>query len=411
MNQNKAQTLKGFRDFLPETMAVRNYVKKLLIDTFESFGFQPLETPTLEYYSTLTGKYGDEGEKLLYKFTDNGGREVGLRYDLTVPTARVLASYNLPLPFKRYQIQNCYRAENPQRGRYREFTQCDIDIFGPLSPTNDAEIIAIIYNILEKLEFKKYSIRLNSRQVLLQTLDLSGVKTNQNAILQSLDKYQKIGQDGVTKELVSKGLSTPQINALFKYIKTAQPDDYLQQVFDQTKKLGLPPKAIIFDPTLVRGLDYYTGPIFETYVEEPKIGSITGGGRFDKLISQLGGPDIPAVGTSFGLDRLVDCILELNLLPNLPKIATKLMIANFPETLSESALLATKLRTNNIPTLLYPTPDKMGKQFKYASDKNIPFVAVLGPDEIKTNQVTLKNLQTGDQQLVNFDELINQINS
>lgn len=406
----RVQTLKGFRDFLPETMTVRNYVKKLLVEVFESYGFQPLETPVLEYSSTLMGKYGDEADKLVYSFKDNGDREVGLRYDLTVPTAKVLAIYQdqIPLPFKRYQMQSVYRAENTQKGRYREVLQCDIDNFGPISPINDAEIVAVINTVLQKLNFKKYSIRINSRTVLRDILTNSGIETNQSSALQSLDKFQKIGQDRVTKEFITKGFNPTQIEAVFKYIKVAQPDDYLQEVFNKIKSFGVSETNFSFDPTLVRGLDYYTGPIFETYVEEPKIGSITGGGRYDNLVKTLGGPDIAAVGTTFGFDRIIDCILELNLLPDLPKTATKVMIASFGED-KQSLMLATLLRENNINTLLYPTAEKLGKQFKYASDKKIPFVAVIGPDEAKNNQVTLKDMATGEQKTIASTDLLAQL--
>ncbi len=407
MNQNMPQTLKGFRDFLPENMAVRNYVKDILVEVFEKFGFEPLETPALEYSSTLMGKYGDEADKLVYSFKDQGDRSVGLRYDLTVPVSKILAIYNnqIPLPFKRYQIQPVWRAEKPQRGRYREILQCDIDTFGPPSPLNDAEIIAVIYNILTKLNFKKYSIRINSRQILSQILGQTNITTDQNSILQSLDKYNKIGIDGVTKELKNKSLSEAQISRLFDYIKSAQPDEYLQKVFALLDSFAIPKDVYLFDPTMVRGLNYYTGPIFETYVEEPKIGSITGGGRYDNLVKTLGGPDIPAVGTTIGLDRIVDCIQDLNLLPNLSKTTTKIMIANFGD---EPPLLklASNLRSQNITTLLYPTADKLGKQFKYASDKGIPFVAVLGPDELAQNKITLKDMTTGEQQLLDQQDII-----
>lgn len=409
MNQiNKPQTLKGFRDLLPETMVVRNYVKNILIEIFENYGFLPLETPTIEYASTLMGKYGEEADKLVYSFEDNGGRKVGLRYDLTVPTAKVLAMYQnqISLPFKRYQIQSAFRADKPQKGRYREFTQCDIDIFGPQSPINDAEIISIIYNILEKFNFKKYSIRINSRQVLLQILDSCNIKTNQNTILQSLDKYQKIGEDGVTNELIEKGIDTATTKQIFEYIKIAQPDEYLKQVFEKIKSFGVPQNAYVFDPTMVRGLDYYTGPIFETYVEEPKIGSITGGGRYDNLISTLGGPQIPAVGTTIGFDRLIDCILELNLLPQLNKTKTQILITNFgPETENNSIQLVSQLRNNNISATIYPTSEKIGKQITYTLSLNIKYIAIIGPDEAKTNQIMLKNLETKEQKLVDFNQL------
>ena len=406
MNQTKPQTLKGFRDFLPETMVVRNYVKNIFIEVFENFGFEPLETPALEYASTLMGKNGAEADKLVYAFTDQGDRQVGLRYDLTVPVSKVLAIYQnqIPLPFRRYQIQSVWRAEKPQKGRYREILQCDIDTFGSNSPLVDAEIVAVTYNILSRLNFTRFSIRLNSRTVLNDILAQTGITNDKNSILQSLDKYQKISQEGVVKELKSKGLSDSQTSKLFEYIKSAQPDNYLREVIDLLPSLNIPQDFYLFDPTMVRGLDYYTGPIFETYVTEPKIGSITGGGRYDNLVKTLGGPDIPAVGTTIGLDRIVDCILELNLLPNLAKTTIKVMVANFgPDTTAASLKLTTSLRSQGIPTLLYPDPDKLGKQFKYASDKGIPFVAVIGPDEASANTVTLKNMSTGEQKTLKSD--------
>lgn len=409
MNQNKPQTLKGFRDFLPSQMAVRNYVKNLLIENFENFGFLPLETPVLEYASVLKGKYSSEtDDKLGYFFKDNGDREVGLRYDLTVPVSKVLAIYDqqLALPFKRYQIQPVWRADNTQKGRYREFMQCDIDTFGSTSPTTDAEIISLIYIITQKLGFKKFTIQISNRQILLDILTKVGVEKDQNTVLQSLDKFQKIGEDGVKNELESKGLTDNQINQLFEYIKTAQPDETLKQLFSLVETLGVPKTAYKFEPTLVRGPDYYTGPIFETVVEEPKIGAIGGGGRYDKLVESLGGPDIPAVGYSFGFERLIDCVNELNLLPDLPKTKTKVMVANFgSNTLSSSLALVSQLRQNNIASTFYPDNDKLGKQFKYADCLSIPYVAIIGPDEAKNNQVTLKNLVSGQQSLINQSEI------
>ena len=411
MNQNKVQTLKGFRDFLPEAMAVRNYVKNLLIDTFETFGFEPIETPTLEYSSVLMGKYGDEGDKLVYSFTDNGDRQIGMRYDLTVPTAKVLAMYSqtIPMPFKRYQIQPVWRAENTQKGRYREVLQCDIDTFGTNSPIADAEILAVINTVLQKLNFKTFTILINSRIVLNNILKACKITEDKNSILQSLDKFSKIGQDGVTKELIGKNIPKAKITVLFKYIKQAQPDEYLQNVINQLKILGISKNNYQFDPTIVRGLDYYTGPIFETVVAEPKIGSITGGGRYNNLIKSLGGPDISAVGTTIGLDRIIDCITELNLLPNLPKTKTKVLFANFGDkTVNQSLKLITELRNNNIASSFYPDSDKLSKQFKYADSLGIPFVAMIGTDESKNNQVTLKNMATGEQKTINQSNLLAQ---
>jgi histidyl-tRNA synthetase len=412
MNQQniKPQTLKGFRDFLPSDMAARNFVKNTLTQVFENCGFLPLETPALEYASILKGKYSNEtDDKLGYFFKDNGDREIGLRYDLTVPTAKVLAIYNnqIQLPFRRYQIQPVWRAENTQKGRYREFIQCDIDIFGTSSPISDAEIISLIYTGTQKLGFKNSIIKINSRSVLSNILDKSGIKSDQNSVLQSLDKLDKIGQDRVNKELISKGLSTTQINDLFKYIKSAQPDDNLQKVLDLLPSFNLPKNAYVFDPTLVRGCDYYTGTIFEVSVTEPKIGAIGGGGRYDNLVATLGGPQIPAVGFSFGFERVVDVIQELNLLPQVNQSNIKVLVANFgPETQNNILQLTSQLRDQNISSIVYPDNDKLGKQIKYALSLGIPYLAIIGTDEAKNNQITLKNLVTTEQKSVNFEELM-----
>ena len=409
MAQIKPQTLKGFRDFLPKEMAVRNYVKNTLTEIFENYGFQPLETPALEYSSVLKGKSSVETDKLGYFFKDNGDRDIGLRYDLTVPTAKVLAIYSnneIQLPFKRYQVQPVWRAENTQKGRYREFIQCDIDIFGTTSPIADAEIISIIYIGTQKLNFKNAIIKINSRAILFDILTKSNVQNNQISVLQSIDKLDKIGEDGVKKELNAKDLSNTQIDDIFKYIKLAQPDDNLKQIFANLKTLNVPDSAYIFDPTLVRGCDYYTGAIFEVAVTEPKIGAIGGGGRYDKLIETLGGPSIPAVGFAFGFERVVDVIQELNLLPEINQSKIKVLVANFgPETETNILNLISNLRSQNIPSIIYPDADKLGKQIKYADNLGIPYLAIIGTDEAKNNQITLKNLKTTEQKLVSFEEL------
>ena len=415
MNQSniKSQTLKGFRDFLPSDMYIRNYVKNTLTSLFETCGFQPLETPALEYSSVLKGKYGSEtDDKLGYFFKDNGDREIGLRYDLTVPTSKVLAIYNnqLSLPFRRYQIQPVWRAENTQKGRYREFIQCDIDIFGTSSPIADAEIISVIYQGVQKLGFKNAIIKINSRTVLSSILSQSGINERQNSVLQSLDKLDKIGENGVKDELTYKGLSIDQIGQIFKYIKQAQPDENLKQVLDLLNGLGVPQTAFIFDPTLVRGCDYYTGTIFEVAVTEPKIGAIGGGGRYDNLVSTLGGPQVPAVGFSFGFERVVDVIQTLDLLPKENKSTTKILIANLGgETQKEILELTTKLRQENISSIIYPDNDKLGKQIKYALSLNIPYLAIIGTNEVANNQITLKKLENSEQTIVSFEELISQI--
>ena len=397
------QTLKGFRDFLPKQMAIRNRVINTLKQVFESYGFAELATPTLEYAEVLTGKYGEEAEKLMYLFKDQGDRNVGLKYDLTVPLARVMAQYpDLPKPFKRYQIQPAFRAENTQKSRYREFYQCDIDTVGTTSLYADAEILAVISDSLKALGFTDFTIRINSRKILF------GI-TNSTSVLQSLDKLDKKSETEVKQELADKGLVVDEISEIFASLKSATADADLQLVMNLAQQLGV--TQLKFDPTLVRGLDYYTGTIFETVVTQPKIGSITGGGRFDNLISSLGGPNLPAVGTTLGLDRICDVIAELNLWPDLSPTSTQILVTVFnPDLMDKSIELSIKLRRGKVAIELYPDDQtKLEKQLKYASDKGIPYVAILGPEEIAKNLVTLKNMSTGEQKQLPADKLVSSV--
>ena len=358
------QTLKGFRDFLPETMTIRNKVISTLKAVFESYGFAELQTPTLEYAEVLTGKYGEEAEKLMYLFKDPGNRAVGLKYDLTVPLARLMTQYpDLPKPFKRYQIQPAFRAENTQKSRYREFYQCDIDTIGTTSPLADAEILAVISDSLSALKFSDFTIRVNSRQILFDLIIKSGISSDKTfTVLQIIDKLDKKPRTEIEVELASKQVDQLQINNLFSLLDTAQPDPKLQEIIDLGIKLGA--RNVQFSPFLVRGLDYYTGAIFETIVEKPKIGSITGGGRYDQLIKTLGGPDLPAVGTTIGLDRICDVIADLNLWPNLPKSPAQVLVAIFsPDLYSPALKLSRSLRESGVNTELYPNPNiKLDKQ-------------------------------------------------
>ena len=402
------QTLKGFRDFLPQKMTIRNEVIRRLRGVFEKYGFEELQTPTLEYQEVLLGKYGEEAEKLMYLFKDQGGRDVGMKYDLTVPLARVASSYSeLPIPFKRYQIQPVWRAENTQKGRYREFYQCDVDTVGSASPMADAEIIAIINESLTALEFKNYRIRTNSRTVLFSIMEKSGIpEKSWLSAIQSIDKLDKKSQEEVEKELSQKDFTNNQIKSIFEFLKTAQPDDFLQRTIEFTKKLGVN-ERLVFDPTVSRGLDYYTGPIFESVVEEPKLGSVTGGGRYDNLLKTLGGPDLPATGTTVGLDRVCDVIEELSLWPNLKSTPIKILVTVFsPNLASESIDLARSLREMNINTELYPNDStKLDKQLKYADKKEIPYVLIIGPEEAINSEVVLKNLKTKEQTKVAKDNV------
>jgi len=409
---NKTQLLKGFRDFLPEQMRVRNYVLSVMKEVFESFGFEPLETPSLEYKQTLLGKYGQETDRLVYTFKDKGNRDVGLIYDLTVPVSRVLASYRnrIKLPFKRYQVQKVWREDRPQKGRYREFTQCDFDIFGVISPLADAEIIAIIFEVLRRLKLEKFVIRINSRQVLFTILEKLGIKEvkQQQAILQSIDKLDKKSVETVREELIQKGFTDGLVESVFKELKRAVPDQNLQLMLELVESFGVPKEFFRFDPTLARGLAYYTGIIFETIMKEPKIGSVTGGGRYDKLISQLGGPDIPATGTTIGLDRICDVISELKLFKERTKTTTQVLVTVFNESLINESLKNFRLlkeKCLNVEIYL-DLGSSLKKQLKYADKKGIPFAIILGPKEMKDKMVIIKIMKTGEQIKVKDRELL-----
>jgi histidyl-tRNA synthetase len=403
------QTLKGFRDFLPEEMRIRQLVLKTFREVAESFGFEPLQTPSLEYAATLLGKYGAEADRLVYTFKDRGGRDVGLIYDLTVPTARVLAQYGQQIskPFKRYQIQRVWRAEKPQRGRFREFVQCDFDIFGVDSPLADAEVIALTYNILAILDRKEVVIKVNSRPLLFSTLEQIGIsdKNQQLDILRIIDKLDKKSEQEIIKELESKALLNFNSGRLLSLVKSIKPDEKLSRIFEYLEALGVDMQKIKFDPTLVRGLDYYTGIIFEDIIEGQK-GSVAGGGRYDELIEQFGGPPTPAVGASLGLDRIVEALQG----SDLQKATTtvKALVTIFDPPLTGSSLkLAQTLRASGVNVELYPDPTaKLEKQIKYADRKGIPYVIIIGPEEARENKVTVKDLRSGEQKTMPRKDLI-----
>ena len=409
MKNKKIQTLKGFRDFLPEEKRKRDYVMSKIIQTFQLYGFEPVETPGLEYADLLLGKYGDEADKLVYNFQDRGGRQVALPYDQTVPTARVLAQYqgSLPKIFKRYSIKNVFRADKPQKGRFREFTQCDIDIFGTQNPTSDAEIIACTYDAIKNIGFDQVIIKVNDRQVLLNTLkpyEIEG-KVDVYSIIQSIDKLDKLPSEKVTQELVSKGLTQENAQQALKDIRSAIKSDNLQQIITTATQLGTPQKAIQFEPTLARGLDYYTGIIFEIIIPSYPVGSVGGGGRYDNLINQLGGIDVPAVGLAFGFDRLVEAATQLDLIPS-NNLGSQVLVINPENNQINAYQTANKLRQAGISTELYAEPAKLGKQFKYANKKSISWVVVIAEEEIKQDKITLKNMESGEQQLTTINESI-----
>ncbi|HAV14749.1 MAG TPA: histidine--tRNA ligase [Candidatus Pacebacteria bacterium] len=411
--QTQPQTLKGFRDFLPEEKRIRNFVMGKITEVFELYGFEPLETPTLEYASLLLGKYGDEADKLVYTFTDNGNRRVGLRYDQTVPTARVLAQYRDQLPqyFRRYQMQNVFRADKPQKGRYREFTQCDIDIFGSTSPLADAEIIACTYAAFVNVGFSKIVLRINDRKVLFDALQpFATEQVSTLSMIQSIDKLDKLPQEEIVKELCDKGLRAEVSQQVLDVVQAAQPTKNLQQIMDITNNLGVPKEAMQFSPFLARGLDYYTGMIFEVILPDFPMGSFGGGGRYDNLIAQLGSVQVPAVGIAFGFDRMVEAVKTLGIGQQKCNQLTVLVTVFDVSLQAESAKVAATLRAKNISTELYPSADdKLAKQFKYAAKRKFTRVIVIGPDEVVRGVVQVKTMETGNQQTLPLDDVVAQL--
>ena len=394
----KPQTLKGFRDFLPQEARKRQYATNIFKKVFEKFGFEPLETPVLEYEEILAGKYGEEGDKLMYRFEDLGQRKVAMRYDQTVPLARVVAQYEnqIAFPFKRYQISPVWRAENTQKGRFREFYQCDIDTVGPDTPLTDAEIIAATINAFKELGFKNFKILLNDRAIFKEL-------TTEAIII--IDKLKKIGADNVCKELVEKKISTnfEEAKNLLDSLLNQKPTERLNEIIKNLEQFGADKSYIEFSPVLARGLDYYTGMIFETIVAEYPYGSFAGGGRFNNLIGLFTTKQIPAVGVAFGFDRIIDAMQALELFP--PEIAgspTQVLVTIFSKELKNKSLaICNELRSNNIKTEIYlgeiKEKNPLEKQLKYADQKGITNVIILGPQETEKNIVTLKNLKTREQ--------------
>ena len=415
---------KGTRDFLPEQMVKRQYVIQILKTIFEKYGFEPLETPTIELWETLSGKYGEEADRLTYRFVDRGKREVGLRYDLTVPLSRVIAMYpQIPKPFKRYQIQPVWRADKPQKGRFREFYQCDVDIVGSPSVLADAEIIAIIYESLTALGFQQFKIRVNSRKILFGITEVSGAGMDRELeVCRAIDKMDKIGIEGVKQELQEReippaaiqkilgalsieGDNQTRLNHIAAYLQESETGKAgvaeMQQLFEYLSYYQIPDSALTLDLFLSRGLDYYTGPIYETVVEEPKIGSITGGGRYDNLIGLFSGQDQPATGSTIGLERIITVMEELNMFPEDLRTPVQVLVTVFDEsTLPYSIRIARELRAAGLNTDLYTGKSKLRGQFGLANDKGIPIVVIAGPDEQASEAVNVKDMRSGHQQTV-----------
>jgi histidyl-tRNA synthetase len=415
---------KGMRDFLPAEMLKRDYVFNIVREVFHLYGFEPLQTPVLELRDTLMGKYGEDAEKLIYHAQHPGGKEeVALRYDLTVPLARVVAQYpnDITLPFKRYQLSPVWRAERPQRGRYREFYQCDADIVGVQSMSADAEIVSLIVTALRRLGFQQFSVKINSRKLLTAIGQYAGVEGEMlGELYRSIDKFDKIGAEGVRDELIKRGLPAEVVSRIMELITTRHPGleqlEYVDKVMGRfpAAQAGLrdlrelaeslayqnvPPQFYEFDFTMVRGLGYYTGPIFETIITEPNLGSVTGGGRYDDLVGLFKGESIPTTGTSLGIERLIDLMDILDLYPpHIVGTVTQVLVTVFgDETRAEATKLAAELRAAGVRTELYLQDRKIGKQFEYADKRHIPVVAILGSDEIASGMVKFKRLSDGQE--------------
>lgn len=424
------RTPKGFRDFLPETMLRRQYVVDAITDVFHRFGFEPLDTPILELRETLLGKYGEDAEKLI--FSAQHGRSskdpLAMRYDLTVPLARVVAQYEseLSFPFKRYHIAPVFRGERPQRGRYREFYQCDADIVGVAGIEADAEIVTMMHRILDRLKFPQFAIKINHRKLLTAIGEYSGLPDAQLPDLyRSVDKFDKIGADGVRQELIEREVQPDAVSRMMDLLQAYEPgsgnldfisdaigagDNGLDDLRDLASLLsdsGIPARNYDFDFTMVRGLGYYTGPIFETVISQPNLGSVTGGGRYDELVGMFRKQSLPTTGTSFGIERIIDLMDELDLYPaHLGGTLVQVLVAVYSrETRKPSMNVANQLRDAGINTELYFEPRKLGRQFSYADKKGIPIVALAGPDEIDAGVVKLRRLSDGEERRLSVPDL------
>ena len=445
---------KGTRDFGPIQMERRNYILDAIKATFQLYGYQQIETPAMENLSTLTGKYGEEGDQLLFKILNSGDflkdvapedvakgsaanlnklAEKGLRYDLTVPFARYVAMNRneLTFPFKRYQIQPVWRADRPQRGRYREFYQCDADVVGTDSLLCEAEIIGMIRQVFSKLGLNDYSIKINNRKILTGIAEAIGAEGKEGPLCVAIDKLDKIGWEKVQEELQQRGYENsslarlaPLVNlqegvkarmtVLTEFLKNSptglQGLQELEAVFKLLEGMGSNLDHVDFDPMLARGLSYYTGAIFEVKVHGVSIGSVSGGGRYDNLTGVFGLPGVPGVGFSFGVDRLYDVLEELALFPAQRLEGTQLLLAHFDQAGFDYALRCLSvLREAGIRAELYPEVTKLKKQLEYASKKELPFVGICGDQEIATGTVALKVLATGEQENLTLNEVITRL--
>lgn len=459
----KARLFKGTRDFLPQEARLREYVIAKMREVFRRFGFEPLETPALEHWETLTGKYGPEGENLIYRLDYKGGYEVALRYDLTIPLCRVIAmNPDIPMPFRRYQIQPVWRADKPQiaKGRFREFYQCDVDIVGTKSIAADAEVIAAGYEVMKALGFKDFTVRINHRQLLEGIMESVGigketllvesrfgetrVPVSKNFLLmRALDKYSVVGRGGVEEQLSDYGFEPTEIKKLAPFFEFNEDQDMpamltnlmsgsatgigavigLDGLICQLQDVySIPAANLRFDRLLSRGLDYYTGIVFETEVPGIQIGSVAGGGRYDHLIGELTGIDLPATGNAFGLDRIITAITSLSLFPE-TRFGTDVMIVTVPfgstdgreiaKAQEAKPKLAKVLRENDISVEFFFDDDQpdLRDQLGYASKRGIILALIVGPDELEKETIQLRNLRTKTQREVPLADVIKEVQS
>jgi len=459
MSVTKPSLPKGTRDFSPIEMVKRNYIYDTIKTVFRKYGYAEIQTPSMENLQTLTGKYGDEGDKLIFKILNSGDylskvdeqlltsknsnatiskiSEKALRYDLTVPFARyvVMHQSEIAFPFKRFQVQPVWRADRPQKGRYREFYQCDADVVGSPSLLNEAEFILIYHEALTNLGLKDFNIKINNRKILSGIAEIIGKPELIVDMTVAIDKLDKIGLDGVSKELIERGFTeadieklkpvillegsnTEKLASLRTVLSTSETGlkgiEEIEKVFSYVSKLTTENSelttVIELDITLARGLNYYTGCIFEVKTNEVAMGSIGGGGRYDDLTGMFGLKDLTGVGISFGADRIYDVLEELNLFPTSAQQGTKVLISNFDENAELYALpILQQFRTANIAAELYPSSAKLKKQMSYADAKNIPYVILIGDEEMQNNLLTLKNMASGEQEKLTAAEIIKRL--
>jgi histidyl-tRNA synthetase len=449
---------KGTRDFGPAIMAKRQFIFDSIKQVFQKFGFQPLETPSMENLSTLTGKYGEEGDQLLFKILNSGDflkdvdsakldernskqvtsqiAEKGLRYDLTVPLARyvVMNRHDITFPFKRYQLQPVWRADRPQKGRYREFYQCDADVVGTTSLLCEAEILLMMKEVMANLGFDNYTIKINHRGVLNGIADIIGASGKESDLFVAIDKLDKIGEAKVREELIGKGFDSDKLDVLFSIVNTTGSNSEkltflaqqfktspsgqkgvgdLTEVFEILQNFDTSDDSIEFDIALARGLSYYTGCIFEVKINNVAIGSVSGGGRYDNLTASFGDKEnLSGVGFSFGVDRLFDAMEELNLFPKETRIASKILICHFDKTSMQYGLQAlAAFRQAGISAELYPDLVKLKKQLDYANKKLIPYTIVIGDTEMKSGTLAFKNMESGEQENLSVAQIIQKLTS